>query len=203
MKSLPLFILLLLCSCVTSRKVKDYLAREKNQSEAKAIVADWLEQHKDWYTGKAAQDFPIPESVPIPEPVRVPAASKSSPTDSIPCPEAAIPIPIPISISISIPILRRPPPKAACPDTSLLMKTLRAQELALKQIRADTGAAQAALHDERAAHAATRQQLRQTEAEREYWKDKNRKKFWALIVMGVCGVLYVVFKALAARVRTT
>jgi post-segregation antitoxin (ccd killing protein) len=54
---------------------------------------------------------------------------------------------------------------------------------------------------ERRVNKALRKQLKSTEAERDYWQEKNRKKFWALMAMAVFGSLYIIFKVLADRVR--
>lgn len=61
-RHLLLLTLLLLGSCVTSKKVKDYLAKEKNRPAAEAIVTDWLEWNREWHAARAAKDFPVQDS---------------------------------------------------------------------------------------------------------------------------------------------
>jgi post-segregation antitoxin (ccd killing protein) len=51
------------------------------------------------------------------------------------------------------------------------------------------------------ANQALRKQLKNTEADRDYWQEKNRQKFWTLIAMGVFGFLYILFTLLASRVK--
>lgn len=59
------------------------------------------------------------------------------------------------------------------------------------------------LQVEQLANQALRKRLTNTEADRDYWQDKNEQKFWTLIAMAVFGFLYILFKVLAARVRDT
>ena len=54
---------------------------------------------------------------------------------------------------------------------------------------------------ERLANVALRDRLQNTEADRDYWREMNRKKRWAIIAMVIFAVLYILFKVLAARVR--
>ncbi|MHA6246337.1 hypothetical protein ACXYMU_00245 [Pontibacter sp. CAU 1760] len=193
MKRLPLFLLLLLCSCMTSKRVKDYLAAAERQPEAEVIVADWLEEHQSWYAQKAARDFPAPAQLTVKAPTLEPASIIIQ-ADTMRCPEAAPSV-----------VVRRVylPAPAAQPNVSHFEKTIREQEQAMQKSRAALDAARNALKAERIGHETTRKQLRHTEGERDYWEDKNEKKFWALIVMAVCAVLYIVFKTLAARVGPT
>jgi hypothetical protein len=48
---------------------------------------------------------------------------------------------------------------------------------------------------------ALRKRLHDTEADRDYWLDKNRQKFWALVAMGIFGFLYILFTVLASRIK--
>ncbi|WP_347159433.1 hypothetical protein [Pontibacter chitinilyticus] len=59
------------------------------------------------------------------------------------------------------------------------------------------------LHQERRVHQVLKQQLKHTQAERDFWRGKNRKKSWALIAMVIFALLYILFRVLAARVRIT
>ncbi|TPE42961.1 hypothetical protein [Pontibacter mangrovi] len=59
------------------------------------------------------------------------------------------------------------------------------------------------LKTEQLANQAIRERLQQAEADRDYWREMNRKKRWALIAMAVFAVLYILFKILAGRVRDT
>lgn len=181
---------LLLCSCVTSRKVEDYLEKAENQPVAEAIVSDWLEQNREWYAAKAAEDFPAKDSVVIKkEAVLVPLFIKGDP---IPQPERPAPRAV-----------RMPVPAAASPDVSFFQKTIKEKEQQLQQNTVRLKAARAALRRERNAHQETKQRLKITAAERDYFEEKNRKKVWALVAMGVFAVLYVVFKVAASRVRVS
>ncbi len=199
MKRFPLFLFFLLCSCVTSKRVKEYLAKQEKEPEAKVIVAEWLEQHKAWYAEKAAKDFPVTAPVaPGPAPHKNEAKEPLLP---VPPQLDATPVPKPIK---ERPARRLYTPKAIPPPIlAPLFKTDPAQEQALQESKDKLAAARAALQQEKTGHEATRQQLHETEAERDYWEDKNRKKFWALVVMAIFAVLYVVFRELGDRVRET
>jgi hypothetical protein len=59
------------------------------------------------------------------------------------------------------------------------------------------------LEIEQLANQAIRKRLQNTEADRDYWQEKNRQKFWALIAMGVFGFLYILFTLLASRIKDT
>lgn len=181
---------LLLCSCVTSRKVEDYLEKAENQPVAEAIVSDWLEQNREWYAAKAAKDFPAKDSIVIKkEPVLVPLFIKGDP---VPQPERPAPR-----------IVRVPAPAAESQDVSFFQKTIKEKERLLEQSLAKAEAARAALAVERSAHRETKQRLKTTKAERDYYEEKNRKKVWALVAMGIFAALYIIFKVAASRVRIT
>lgn len=197
MKRLTLFILLLLCSCVTSKKVKDYLAEEEKQPQAEAIVSEWLDRNKEWYADKAARDFPAKDTFTRQiDTVRVPITMQGEYIIKIDSARNAKSLGGRTGSSRYI-------PKAERPDVTYFEKTIQEKEQVIQQNIAKLETARAELKQERIAHEAIKQQLQETEAERDYWKEKNRKKFWALVVMGVCAVLYVVFKTLASRVRVT
>ena len=181
---------LLLCSCVTSRKVEDYLEKAENQPVAEAIVSDWLEQNREWYAAKAAKDFPAKDSIVIQkEAVLVPLFIKGDP---IPQPERP-----------ALRIVRTPAPAAESPDVSFFRETIKEKERLLQQNKARMEAARAALAVERRAHSATKQRLKTTKAERDYYEEKNRKKVWALVAMGIFAALYIIFKVAASRVRVS
>lgn len=59
------------------------------------------------------------------------------------------------------------------------------------------------LEIEQLANQAIRRRLQDTEADRDYWQEKNRQKFWTLIAMGVFGFLYILFTLLASRIKDT
>ncbi|WP_299707995.1 hypothetical protein [uncultured Pontibacter sp.] len=59
------------------------------------------------------------------------------------------------------------------------------------------------LEIEQLANQAIRKRLQDTEADRDYWQEKNEQKFWALIAMGVFGFLYILFTLLASRIKET
>jgi hypothetical protein len=192
MKQLLLLMLLLLCSCVTSSKVRDYLAKEKNKPAAEGIVSDWLAQNREWYAQKAARDFPAKEtptpakeSVPVPAQKPVPATPKVS---------------VPRAEAVRAVATRRIAPEVECPDVTFFEKTIGEKELVIQENTARLQAAHTALKREQDAHHHTKQQLRTTEVERDDYKEKNRKKFWGLVAMALFTVLFVLFRLLAARV---
>jgi hypothetical protein len=192
MKQLLLLVLLLLCSCVTSNKVRDYLEKEKNKPAAEGLISDWLEQNREWYAKKAARDFPAKET-PTPEKETLPVpAQKPVPTtekDPVPRPEVG-----------SAVAARRYAPEAECPDVSFFEKAIGEKELVIQENTARLQAAHTALRREQEAHTQTKQQLSITEVERDDYKEKNRKKFWGLVAMALFTVLFVLFRLLAARV---
>jgi len=185
--------LLLLCSCVTSGKVQDYLAKEENKPAAKDIVSDWLGQNREWYAEKAASDFPLKKSV-AQQIQTVPITIKGEPA---PCPERPCP-------ETAKPAFRRIyTPLAECPDVAFFEKTIREKELVIQENTQRVKAAQAALKREQAAHKQTKKQLQTTEVARDYYMELNRKKFWSLVAMGIFALLFIVFRVLASRIKAT
>lgn len=192
-------LFLLLCSCITSKKVQDYLSKEKNEPEAKAIVSDWLEQHKEWYADKAAKDFQSGERGASGKEIRlIPVPWKR---DSVVYQGRVSPSTRRVGQRART--RRRYTPVAMSPDVSHFEKTIREQELAIQENITKLHAVRAALRHEQEAHNATKQQLRETETERDNYEEKNRKKFWALIAMAVFVVLFVFFTILSSRIRVT
>lgn len=203
MRHLLLLTLLLLCSCVTSKKVKDYLEKAENQPAAEAIVADWLEQNREWYAAKAAKDFPVKKSdsaAAVTE-VKAPTIEKQPEPEPIRIKSDSVP-----RTTVATPPVRRAPARIMdcdCPDVAFFEKTISQKEQQLQQNTGRLKAARAALSRERSAHQETKRRLKVTEAERDYFEEKNRKKVWALVAMGIFAVLYVIFRVAASRVRTS
>ncbi len=203
-RHLLLLTLLLLGSCVTSKKVKDYLAKEKNRPAAEAIVTEWLERNREWHAARAAKDFPVQESSVMADTATTEERTPSRQEETLPVPLSIKSDPIPASPEKASPkTAQKQTPAVECPDVSGFEKTIREKELAIQENTARLGAARAALNEERKAHGATKQQLKATAADRDYYKEKNRKKVWALVAMGVFAALYVIFKVAASRVRIT
>lgn len=59
------------------------------------------------------------------------------------------------------------------------------------------------LEVERLANQAIHKRLEDTEADRDYWQEKNRQKFWTLIAMAIFGFLYILFTVLARQIKET
>ena len=59
------------------------------------------------------------------------------------------------------------------------------------------------LSTERLANTALRKRLKDTTTDRDYWREMNRKKRWALVAMAIFAALYILFKVLESRVRET
>lgn len=209
-RHLLLLTILLLGSCVTSKKVKDYLAKEKNKPAAEAIVSEWLEMNREWYAARAAKDFPVKESPIIADTAIIEehttteerTASKNEETLPVPLPIKSDPVPTSPE-NVRPKTAQKQMPAVDCPDVAGFEKTIREKELAVQESTVKLGAARAALNEERKAHSVTKQQLKATAADRDYYKEKNRKKVWALVAMGIFAVLFIVFRILASRERTT
>ena len=203
-RHLLLLTILLLGSCVTPKQVKNYLAKEKNKPAAEAIVTEWLERNRAWYAAKAAKDFPAGEHPAIADTATTAKETAVAPAETMPLPPTRKSDPV-----AAPPEKTRPrtahiqKPAVEWPDVSGYEKTIREKELAIQENTAKLGAARAALHEERQAHGATKQQLKATAADRNYYKEKNRKKVWALVAMGIFAALYIIFKVAASRVRTS
>ncbi|WP_242917781.1 hypothetical protein [Pontibacter liquoris] len=178
LKPLLLF-LLLLCSCATERMA------EKFFDENTAKLAEYVDKDTA-YTRKygaayAAKHFPSRLQAPaIPQRLQL-------------TPERLAPGPL----LIRVPVAGYARGAGNCPtcQPTYVTKTVflrdTTQLLAL----------QTRLARERTTGKVIRQQLKKTEGERDYWRDMNRKKLWALIAMAIFALLYILFKVLASRVR--
>ena len=180
-----LLMLLLLCSCATQRGAEKYF--DKNPEK----LAEYVEKNSE-YTEKlgaayAARHFPARLS-----PQLSPPAIEA---EKIIVPGRLIPWPMPASRQTVL----QNAGTVKCPDC----KTTHTTETIYLEDTTRIDALLEELNSEFTAHDATKQRLKKTEAERDFWQDKNRKKFWALIAMVVFAVLYLIFRLLAARVRTS
>ncbi|MBD1395747.1 hypothetical protein H9Q13_01095 [Pontibacter sp. JH31] len=120
-------------------------------------------------------------------------------------PAIAVPRPIVAKRSVLVPVLERSPVVARpaytleCPacEPTIVTETLYLPDtVMLDSLNRE-------LEIELLANQAIRKKLKSTEAERDFWQEKNRQKFWTLIAMAVFGLLYILFKVLASRVRET
>ncbi len=177
-------LLLLLSSCATQRQAEKYF--DANPDELAAYVDQqetYTQRHGSAY---AAKHFPSKHYPPAlyPRPALVP----ERPT--------------------LLPMLERRKGIAAaataaipgrCPDCPVTVQT-RTVYLP-DTVQRDS--LQRELKIERLANTAISRKLKRTEAERDFWQDKNEKKFWTLIAMAIFGFLYILFRVLAERVRET
>lgn len=171
--------MLLLCSCVTQRQAEKYF------DEHTAELADYVDKHtaytREHGSAYAAKHFPArfyPPAVYTPAPF---TPGRLHPALALERRESLLPFRAP----------------AKCPDCvgEQITKTVYLKDTAaLDALRVE-------LYQERQARGEIRRQLKRTEAERDYWQEMNRKKFWALIAMLAFALLYILFKILAARVR--
>jgi hypothetical protein len=178
---LSLLTLLLLCACATQQKAEKYF--DKNPDKLAAYV-DRNEDFKKQYGSRHAARH-------LPEKVHPPVV-ESKP---IIVPGRLVPYPPPEQL----PVWARRTVRVRCPDceSRTVIKTISIEDTArLEALRMD-------YTTERKAHEATQQQLKFTEAERNHYMELNRKKFWGLVAMGVFTVLFIVFRILASRVRTS
>ena len=178
-------LLMLLCSCATQRGAEKFF--DKNPEE----LAEYVDKNTA-YTEKfgeayAAKHFPAKLS-----PQLTPPAIER---EQLVVPGRLTPWPMPEQRTKYVPV----PRTVDCPECKPILTT----ETILLQDTARLDALLAELNNESVAHGETRQQLKKTEAERDFWQEKNRKKFWTLIAMVIFAVLYMIFRLLASRVRET
>ena len=173
--------MLLLCSCATQRQAEKFF--DKNPDKLAEYVDQQEQYTQEHGAAYAAKHFPpkfYPPAV-HPKPTLVPYR-----TPTVPMLER-------------LPALTLPPGFMDCPECkeTYSIKTVYVEDtVRLDNLRME-------LNLERRARTALRQQLQETETERDYWKEQNRKKIWALIAMAIFALLYIIFKVLAARVRET
>ncbi|MCX2740915.1 hypothetical protein [Pontibacter anaerobius] len=174
-----LLLLLLLCSCATQRQAEKYF--DENTDKLAAYV-DKNEAYTNTYgEAYATRHFP---------PRLYPPAIEPKPVLS---PGRLLPTPMMVPKADVATRYRRCP---ECNSTSVTKTVYLPDTVQLDSLHRE-------LKIERMANTAIRQKLKETEADRDYWQEMNRKKRWALIAMAVFAVLYILFKVLAARVRTT
>ncbi|ARS35267.1 hypothetical protein [Pontibacter actiniarum] len=181
-KKLFFIFLLLFCSCVTERKAKEYFEEHPEQL---AAYVDKNEAYTEEYgAAYAAKHFPGKKYPPdiTPKPYLAPGRLSPYP---------AVPEEGPTAAGEGI--------TSNCP----VCKPERVSEIIYVEDTSKLDALRVMLDNERSAYNVVTQQLRETETERDYWQEQNRKKFWALIAMAVFAVLYILFRVLASRIRTT
>ena len=176
-----LLLVLLLCSCATQRNAEKFFDENTDK------LAEYVDKNNAYtqaYGGAyAAKHFP---------PSYFPPAIQT--------PNALVPdrlVPLPLLERVSAGLYVRSAVK--CPECkeSYIVKTVYYEDtVRLETMRLE-------LNQEHKAHEEVRRQLKRTEAERDYWQEMNRKKFWALIAMAAFALLYLLFKVLASRVRET
>ncbi len=171
-------LLLFFCSCATQRTAEKYFDENTDK------LADYVDKNKPYtqeYGGAyAAKHFPprfYPPAV-YSQKFMLPLKLQLKPHDEK-----------------EFIYLNRFGAKTTSSDkTTILTKTVYIQDTTLLEAQGMD------LKLERRVNKALRKQLKLTEAERDYWREKNRKKFWALIAMAVFGALYIIFKELANKV---
>lgn len=173
--------MLLLCSCATQRQAEKFF--DKNTDK----LADYVDRNmgytRDYGSLYAVRHFP---------PRYYPPAIRPS-VQLVPGRLSMMPL------LERIPDASQYPAYTKCPECqpAIVTQTVYLEDtVRLDAIRME-------LNKERQAHGAVKEQLKQTEAERDYWQEMNRKKFWTLILMAIFAALYILFKVLAARVRET
>ncbi|PTX21532.1 hypothetical protein C8N40_102508 [Pontibacter mucosus] len=176
MRSIFLLLLLLLGSCATQRQANtppEVSPAEKQEAQSQAAA----QQH-----GRAGQSGTY-------RPRFYPPAIYTLPTL---LPVRSQVLPLHTFGQFSKPGHYRPCPQ--CPAQPLVQTAYLLDTLRLDSLNRE-------LKVERLANVALRDRLQRTEADRDYWREMNRKKRWAIIAMIVFAVLYILFKVLAARVR--
>ncbi|GAB3529532.1 hypothetical protein GCM10027443_09050 [Pontibacter brevis] len=181
-----IFLLVLLCSCATQRGAEKYFDQNPEK------LAEYVDENKE-YTEKygeayAAKHFPSNQSAPLlPPPAREP--------EMFIVPGRLAPWPMPESR----PHTPQRPLRLSCPEC----ETIHTIDTIYREDTTKLDALLAELNEENTLHTETKQRLHRTEAERDFWREKNRKKFWTLIAMVIFAVLYMIFRLLASRVRET
>ena len=177
--------LMLLCSCATQRGAEKFF--DKNPEELAEYVDKNTAYTQKYGEAYAAKHFPNKLS-----PQLTPLVLEK---EQLIVPGRLTPWPMPESR----PVVVQRPRAINCPEC----ETVHTTETIYVPDTVKLDALLAELNNETVAHTETRQQLRETEVERDFWQEKNRKKFWTLIAMVFFAVLYLVFKLLASRVRET
>ncbi|OKL38698.1 hypothetical protein A3841_06040 [Pontibacter flavimaris] len=176
-----MLLLLLLCSCATQRQAEKFF--EENPDKLAEYVAKKEARTPDNGGAYAAGSFP-----PRFYPPAIPARQRLQAGRLVPSP-----------MLVSRPEAVFAPRYSSCPEcpgTAATNIVYLPDTLQLDSLNRE-------LKIERLANTAIRQKLKDTEADRDYWQELNRKKRWALIAMAVFAMLYILFKVLAWRVRET
>ncbi|WP_299761665.1 hypothetical protein [uncultured Pontibacter sp.] len=176
-----LLLLLLLCSCATQRQAEKFF--EENPDK----LAEFVAEH-DTYTLKQGKAYAAKYFSPKYYPPGITQQSKVNPERLL-----TNPMLVPWSHTSHAGGAK------SCPEctTTYITKTLYLKDtVQLDSLHRE-------LATERLSKSAIRQKLAETEVERDYWQEMNRKKFWTLVAMAVFAFLYILFKMLASRVKTT
>ncbi|MFD3002405.1 hypothetical protein ACFS7Z_18685 [Pontibacter toksunensis] len=180
-----IFVLMLLCSCATQRGAEKFF--DKNPEELAEYVDKNTAYTEEYGKAYAAKHFPAKLSPQLPPP--------ATEREQLIVPGRLTPWPVPEQRTKYVPV----PRTRDCPECL----PVRITQTVLLPDTARLDALLAELNEESVAHSETRQQLKKTEVERDFWQEKNRKKFWTLIAMVIFAVLYLIFRLLASRVRET
>lgn len=174
-----LLLALLLCSCATQRQAEKYF--DENPEQLAEYVDNNAAYTETYGKAYAAKHFPAKVHRPN---IEVPQALQ---------PTRLTPRPVPENWPYVSP--SRYPQK--CPDCQpkVISKTVYLQDtMAVDSLSRE-------LQIERLANVAIKEKLQLTEKDRDYWRELNRKKFWALVAMGVFFLLFVLFTILSSRIR--
>lgn len=179
-------LLMLLCSCATQREAERFF--DQNPEKLAEYVDSNTEFTEKYGEAYAAKHFPARMS-----PQVTPPAIEVERTI---VPGRLVPWPMPESS----PRVAQPPRRTIrCPEC----ETIHTTDTIYQEDTDRLDALLEELNSEFVAHSETKQRLNRTEAERDFWQEKNQKKFWTLIAMVIFAVLYMVFRLLASRVRET
>lgn len=174
-------LLLLLCSCATQRQAEKFF--EENPDKLAEFVAE-----NEAYTHKQGKAYTAKHFPPKFYPPGIAQQAKVNSDRLLPNPML-----VPWSHTAHAGGVK------SCPEctTTYITKTLYLKDtVQLDSLHRE-------LATERLAKSAIRQKLADTEEERDYWQEMNRKKFWTLVAMAVFAFLYILFKILASRIKTT
>ncbi|WP_276497124.1 hypothetical protein [Pontibacter litorisediminis] len=176
-----LLLLLLLGSCATQRQAEKFF--EENPEKLAEYVDKNEAYTREYGKAYAAKHFPprlYPPAIYAPPALRPDRLQLGPLLADLPRDQSAV----------------RSAPCPACTATYITQTIYLPDTVQLDSLSRE-------LRIERMANGVIRQRLQETEADRDYWRDLNRKKRWALVAMAVFAVLYILFKLLAARVRDT
>lgn len=177
-------LLMLLCSCATQREAEKFF--DQNPEKLAEYVDKNTEFTEKYGAAYAARHFPAPLPPPSPPALQ---------TERLIVPGRLTPWPVPerkTTVAQQLRALDCPECKSTITTETIYVEDTTRVDALLEE-----------LNSEFVAHTETKQQLHKTEAERDFWQEKNRKKFWTLIAMLIFAVLYMIFRLLASRIRVT